>query len=208
MRSKIKIAGLALVVAFAASILCSTNYASATSFGHKNKSSYNYSQYDHSWHKKWNSGLYGCGMTSIAIAASYAYNKKITPTTVLMGAVNHGVVKNPNQGMGNDQFVRVAKLGLKVKSLGKTPNMNTIAKYVNDGWLVALHAHGSKPFSGDGHWLIVYGGTYKKKNGKITDKKFCVSDPGDKDFRGVCVDAKKLLSTMKSNIGVYALTRK
>ena len=206
MHSKVKVVGLALFAMLAISAFGMQNSASARTyyFGYKKNSTYNYRQ-DTTWLRGWNSKKYGCALVSIATGASYTSRRKVTPAAVATVAKKMG--HNINGGFGGSAAKKIAaRGGLRVKALHK--NANDIAKYLNNGWTVLLHAHGSKPFSSGGHWIIAYGGQVKvNSKGKITAKEFCISDPGHKAYRGKCYSASALLRTMKSNIDVVAIKK-
>lgn len=159
-----------------------------------------YSQYDPQWINEPYStstiGDSGCGPAAMAMIITTLKGQRVTPVQ----AANYAALKDmyvPGKGSKwTISPVLAQRWGLKSTQIGA--DEAKITQVLQAGGLVITSGSGPKPFTKNGHFIVIRGVT--------SDGKWKVGDSGHRDTSDKDWDPQQILSNMNDG-SVYAITR-
>lgn len=140
-------------------------------------------------------GISGCGPTAMAMIITALTGKTVTPVEAADFAASQNLYI---LGVGSSWSigpVLAERWGLKATSIG--PDIGNIAATLQSGGLVIAPGQGAKPFTSEGHFIVIRGIT---AGGKFKVGDSAHADTSDKEW-----DPEQIVANMRSG-GVYAIT--
>jgi hypothetical protein len=189
----------------------STNSACGTSAGNLMSDDFTvYMQFD----SRWGSNAFGsstiasggCGPAALAMAITALGGKEVTPADVVKIANNHNVhvagQGSSHVGLGtlSNQSDAIAAWGNFPSEKVSSVTIESFNEYFSKGYAIFGAGKGGRPYSPNGHYLLVRGVT--------ADGKWKIGDPGHTGASDQDWDPATIIGPMADNAAsVYAIKR-
>lgn len=157
-----------------------------------------YSQYDPEWkdiaYGTSTIAASGCGPAAMAMIITALKGEVVTPPATSRVADENGIYKAGVGSSWNIGPVLASQWGLKSEAVAK--DLGAVTAALQAGKLIIMPGEGSKPFTSEGHFIVIRGIT--------PDGKFRIADSGHNDTSDKDWDPAQIMSSARDG-GIYAI---